>query len=151
MIKPIITGVGHIALISVGIYVAFVADIPQIATWQIWINAAFMGLLGGSTYCLRAVYITYCAENRWNDRWIVWYLIRPVVSCIMGVMALLFVKAGLLLLTMPEAEPSRHYGLYSLAFIAGYNVDNFLKKIENFVKNVAQIEKTNISKRSEKD
>ena len=53
------------------------------------------------------------------------------MSAICGVISLLFVKSGLLLFEASLTGSQSHYGIYALAFIAGLNVDNFIKKIES--------------------
>ncbi len=145
MIVIILIAIWHCALILTGLYVAFFMQNSQIAEWQIWANVIFCGLLGGCSYCLRALYIQYCVKKEWYPCWIVWHIIRPTVSCIMGAVSFLFIKAGLLLLSIPETDPTQNYGLYAIAFIAGMNVDNFIKRIEGIFKNVMQIEPTRMS------
>ncbi len=145
MIVIIGIAIWHCALILTGLYVAFFMQNSQIAEWQIWVNVIFFGLLGGCSYCLRALYIRYCVTKEWCNRWIVWHIIRPIISCIMGAVSFLFIKAGLLLLSIPEAEATQNYGLYAIAFIAGMNVNNFIQRIEGIFKNVMQIEPTRTS------
>jgi len=90
----------------------------------------YIGGLGGTLYCLRAVYLNKCVLKRWDECWNVWYYLRPIGSCIGGLVAFVFLKAGLLVLDVTETG-GNNYGFLAVAFIAGYNLDNFLKKAES--------------------
>ena len=88
------------------------------------------GGFGGCTYCLRAVYLQRCVRGSWSSAWGVWYLIRPLVSTVCGVVAFIFLRAGLLVLRSHTPPGGPDFGFYALAFIAGLNVDRFLEKVE---------------------
>lgn len=89
------------------------------------------GGLGGVTYCLRSVYLSACVRKHWNDSWLPWYFLRPVVSLVLGGVSYLFVKSGLLLLGATQDQTGSQLGVWAMAFIAGLNVDRFLAKIED--------------------
>ena len=96
--------------------------------------ALFCGLsggIGGVTYCLRGIYLNACVFKRWDNTWLPWYFIRPLVSFICGVVSCLFLKAGLIVLEAQQADGSTDLAFYALAFIAGLNVDKFIEKIED--------------------
>ncbi len=78
------------------------------------------GGLGSIIYCLRAVYINYCVEKSWDEIWIPWYFIRPLVGLAMGGVAFIFLKAGLLVLEAEPAPEATNFGYLALSFIAGY-------------------------------
>lgn len=79
-------------------------------------------------YCMRGLYVH---RIDWDGTWLAWYYLRPVVSLIVGGVSYLFLKAGLLVLdSSSEQQIDNPYGFLSLAFIAGLNVDRFLKRIE---------------------
>jgi hypothetical protein len=101
-----------------------------------------MGLLGGSLYCLRGVYLNSCVHDRWNSKWYIWYFLRPATSTISGLASYIFLKAGLLVLDATTKSDSTPYGYLAIAFIAGYNVDNFLKKLEDIASSVWGINKS---------
>jgi len=92
-------------------------------------NCIYIGGLASVLYCLRALYLNICARKNWDSAWEIWYYIRPICGLVTGLLAYVFLKAGLLVLDA-KAGPASSAGLYALAFIAGYNVDNFLKKLE---------------------
>jgi len=50
-----------------------------------------------------------------------------------------------LLFGISSAESSYNYGVYALSFVAGLNVDNFIKKVESTFKEIAGIRKSRIS------
>ena len=68
------------------------------------------------------------------------------MSAICGVISLLFVKSGLLLFEASLTGSQSHYGIYALAFIAGLNVDNFIKKIESIFKEFSGIQPARTSR-----
>ena len=131
----------HKVIIFAAWYAAYVANAPLVSGYKPWSHVLFFGLLGGCTYCLRALYLQHCVEKEWDDRWVVWHIIRPCVGAIMGVFSLISVKVGLLVLVVAEEKlDDRLYGIYALAFIAGYNVDYFqsqIRRVTETVKNAS--------------
>lgn len=93
-------------------------------------DCIIVGGLGGVLYCLRAIYLNACVRKNWDKEWHPWYYIRPLVSLITGGVSWLFLKAGLLVLDAAQATEPSNLGFLALAFVAGYNVDKFLGKIE---------------------
>ena len=127
----------HKAIIVAAWYFAYVANAPLVSGYKPWSHVLFFGLLGGCTHCLRALYVQYCVKDEWDSRWVVWHFVRPCVSAIMGVFSLISVKVGLLVLVVSEEKlDDRLYGIYALAFIAGYNVDYFQSQIRRVTENV---------------
>lgn len=136
----------HLSLMGLGLYVRLGWD--NYVLWgfsSIWLDVSLFGLAGGSVYCLRGLYFHYCIEKDWDNVWVVWHVIRPFVSTVCGAVSLVFVKAGLLLFGGASIEMQNHYGVYALAFIAGLNVDNFVKKIELIFKEAIGIKQTRTS------
>ncbi len=118
---------------------------------SIWVKSALISLVGGSTYCLRGLYMQYCVKGEWDNRWILWHIIRPVVSTVCGVISLLFVKAGLLLVQASASEDQSYYGTYIIAFMAGLNVDGFMEKIESIFKELVSMKKSRMSSEETKE
>jgi len=104
-----------------------------------------IGGIGGILYCLRGVYLNFCVKKNWDNDWIVWYIVRPIVSLISGGVSFLFLKAGLLVLEAKKEIDSSNLGFFALAFIAGLNVDKFIAKIEELAKATWGIEKSRSS------
>ncbi len=60
-------------------------------------------------------------------------------------MSYLFLKAGLLVLESSSNTDASEIGFFALAFIAGFNVDKFVAKIEEVAKAVWGIDKSRSS------
>jgi MFS family permease len=120
-------------------------------TIQVYIACSLIGGVGGITYCLRAVYLNACVHKRWDMEWYPWYYIRPIVSLICGAVSSIFLKAGLLVLDATQSADSNLLGFYALAFIAGFNVDRFVAKLEDIAHATWGIEKSRANNASLKD
>ena len=130
--------IGCTAFAALGLIAEDLNLLPDwILPYTIELNCIFFGLLGGSLYCLRGVYQSKCVRNDWDNRWIAWYLIRPIASSILGGMSVLFVALGLLAFT-DAPEPTK--AVYIIAFFAGLNVDRFLKKLEGQISSSLGVE-----------
>ncbi len=115
----------------------------------IFAQCTYFGCLGGVLYCLRAIYINKSVYKRWDTDWHVWYYLRPVTSSISGLVSCIFLKAGLLVLEASTKVDETPYGYLAIAFIAGYNVDNFMKKLESVAQTVWGITKSKASSEAE--
>lgn len=115
------------------------------------IQCSLIGTMGGILYGLRAVYINQCIKKNWDTNWEVWYYLRPIVSTITGFVSFLFLKAGLLVLDAAPRNDTVIFGYLAIAFVAGYNVDNFLKKIESVSCEIWGIKKSRVSDEIEFD
>lgn len=135
--------------IVVGYLIVFAATLGSLWTLELrgllplWIvpyilvyNCILMGGLGGVVYCLRAVYLNRSVRNRWDGHWTVWYLLRPLVSSMVGGVAYVILRAGLLVLEAERASESGAFGFLALAFVAGFNVDRFLVRLEEIAQSV---------------
>lgn len=111
-------------------------------------QCALIGALGGVIYCLRAVYLNRSVKGKWNDDWNVWYYLRPLVSLIVGSLAYIFLKAGLLVLDSGPKNEGSPYGFLALSFIAGLNVDRFLVKLEELAHTLWGIKPSRTSENS---
>jgi hypothetical protein len=119
--------------------------------FRVALTCATIGGLGGCLYCLRAVYLNAAVNNSWDPKWHVWYYLRPLVSGGSGAVSYLFLKAGLLVLESGTKAGASEIGFYALAFIAGFNVDKFIRKIEDVSEAVWGIEKSRAAKKSDED
>jgi hypothetical protein len=111
----------------------------------LYVRCALIGVIGGILYCLRAVYLNKCVHKQWDKDWEVWYYLRPITSGISGFISCIFLKAGLLVLAADTQPDAIEYGYLAIAFIAGYNVDNFMKKLEEVASSVWGIKKSRAS------
>ncbi len=123
-------------------------------TWileqDLLVQCVLMGGIGGTIYCLRGVYINACVHQRWDPAWQPWYYIRPLVSFITGGISWLFLKAGLLVLDAAQPADPNNLGFFALAFIAGYNVDKFMRKLEQISEATWGIEQSRSSNSNDK-
>lgn len=112
-------------------------------TVDLAIYCFLFGMLGGLVNCLRAFYLHTSLLKDWDSKWEVWYFVRPLVSGIMGIVALIFLKAGLLIFSgeISVVGQERYFAYLAVAFLAGYNVQNFLLKIEEISKTSLGIKK----------
>ena len=125
------------------------------ATWldgelKIVTICVLFGGLGGVTYCLRGVYFNACVRQQWDVGWLPWYLLRPVVSLVLGGVGYLFLKSGLLLLGATQDHGGSQLGVWAMAFIAGLNVDRFLAKVEDIGATALGVEPSRQSKQGAK-
>ena len=132
-------------LISLAI-LSIAQDFGNLPSWYtdrlLFAQCTYIGGIGGTLYCLRAVYLNRSVLNQWDERWNVWYYLRPITSAISGIISCVFLKAGLLVLDASSGSGDTTYGFLALAFIAGYNVDNFLKRLEEIAKSAWGIAKS---------
>ncbi len=125
---------------------AYLALFPSEMTGSLIFRCGLAGGVGGALYCLRGLYINISVKDQWDGRWAIWYVARPVASIVMGVVAYVFIRAGLLVLEAEDQLSSSQFGYLALAFIAGLNVDNFLKKLENIAETTFGIGRSRASK-----
>ncbi len=100
--------------------------------WFLACISLLAGLCGGLVNCLRAVYLNACVHKRWDSEWHVWYYIRPILSTMMGGIAYVFIRAGLIVFGQGSQTVKEWniYGYLAVCFIAGYNVERFLERVE---------------------
>ena len=144
--------------VSVGLIVEMLAVAGALAavalgqaTWldgelKVVAVCVLFGGLGGVTYCLRGVYLNACVRKQWDVAWLPWYLLRPIVSLVLGGVSYLFVKSGLLLLGATQDQSGSQLGIWAMSYIAGLNVDRFLAKIEDIGSTVWGVEPSRQSK-----
>ena len=146
---------------SIWLVVAYLATVLTLLLFAVWgtftgrlvgsaleelVKCCLFGGIGGCLYCLRAVYLNACVRQGWAIQWVPWYLIRPIVSCISGGAAFIFLKAGLLVLESVSDTQSSGFGFLALAFVAGLNVDKFIGKLEDIAQSIWGIEKSRASR-----
>ena len=136
----------EVALIAV---LGYLFLFPKEVTGQLVVQCGITGGVGGALYCLRGLYLNVSVKDQWDGRWALWYVARPVASVVMGVVAYVFIRAGLLVLEATDQESSSEFGYLAVAFIAGLNVDNFIKKLENVAESTFGVGKSRASKPEE--
>jgi hypothetical protein len=111
--------------------------------------SVLFGGIGGCVYCLRGVYLNASVYKRWDNGWLIWYFIRPIISCVLGGVSYLFVNSGLLLLGASRDPQASQLGIWALAFLAGLNVDKFLSKVEGIGHSVWGVDPSRQSRQPE--
>lgn len=139
------TGMFYLAALA-GLLVNY---IPELTPFKLPLICAVSGGLGGVLYCIRAVYLNACVRKHWDEGWHIWYFLRPIASAGCGAVSYIFLRAGLLVLESDTALDASEFGFYALAFIAGLNVDKFIKKIEDIGETVFGIEKSRSQSQNE--
>ncbi len=135
---------GFFAILSSCSWFILEGDLPYfLMPRKLFLASALAGGFGGVVYCMRGVYQAVSAEKNWDGDWFVWYILRPVNSVVMGGVSYILLKAGLLVLEAVPEEGGSPYGFLALAFVAGFNVSKFLRKIEDVAKSLWGIEKSN--------
>ena len=142
---------GFLALLLVGYLSTMHSSSPKWLTDQaLAIRCTLCGGLGGAIYLFRAVYLRCCVFDDWDGGWQPWYFIRPITSLLCGLVAFVFLSAGLIVLDGDRSNEAGEYGFYALCILAGLNVDKFLVRIEEIGKAVFGIEQSRASKGSVK-
>lgn len=135
-----------LALLGLLFYFDSISALPEwLAQHRVGFHCLLMGGLGGCLYCLRGVYLNACVKRSWDKIWIPWYMIRPITSCLSGLVSFIFMQAGMLILDTKSAQSPSEYGYLALAFIAGLNVDKFIDKLESLAKSIWGIDKSRAS------
>jgi len=116
---------------------------------KIVVFCILFGGLGGVTYCLRGIYLNACVRKQWDVGWLPWYLLRPVVSLVLGGVSYLLPNRALTL-GATQDEAGSQLGVWAMSFIAGLNVDRFIAKIEDIGSTVWGVEPSRQSKPNEK-
>ena len=142
--------IGYLILWLIGgVFLMVWQHFVELPAWYmenlLWVQCVLIGLIGGLIYCLRAVYLNKCVRKSWDKEWEVWYYLRPITSAISGFVSFVFLKAGLLVLDAATKPEHISYGYLAIAFIAGYNVDNFMKKLEEVASSIWGIKKSRSS------
>ncbi len=134
---------------AIGILILFEKLSLPTALLQLALSCGLCGGIGGVTYCLRGIYLNACVFDRWSDKWLPWYFIRPIVSFVCGVVSCLFLKAGLIVLEAQQTDAPTNLAFYALAFVAGLNVDRFIEKIEDIAQVTWGIKKSRTATKDE--
>ncbi len=138
----------ELLFLIVAIATFLLPDIFPMPEWytakSVAINSILIGLVGGILYCLRGIYKNRSVNKSWDENWHVWYYLRPFTSAISGFISYVMLNAGLL--TLDAVPGETEFGFYTFAFIAGYNVDKFLQKLEDVAKTIWGIDKSRSAK-----
>lgn len=140
--------IGFLILLTVSLLLMIfkIIQYPPLYIIETPIYCVLSGGFGGLLYLFRAVYVNKCVKNKWDQNWETWYFIRPLTSMISGGVTYLFLSAGLLILSSEKVILHNNFGFFAFSFIAGLNVDNFVKKIEEIAEITFGIKKSRMAK-----
>ena len=90
------------------------------------------GGLGGTIYCIRGFYQNL-GENKFKFNWTWWYIFRPLISVVIGVVVYFIIVGGLLSLgSVSEVNYSKSVMFYcAVSFLAGFSFTQFADKLED--------------------
>jgi len=141
-----------LVLLLTTVTIVTAGNLPETLGWPpgrgLLFECALTGVVAGVLYCLRAIYVNK-GLKRWDSDWEVWYYLRPITSGISGFASCVFLQAGLLALSSTPKPDATPYGYLAVAFIAGYNVDFFMKKIEAIAQELWGIDRSRASQTKE--
>ena len=136
-----------IVILAILLFVNLIGLFPAwLAQYALVYQCAIISGTGGVIYCFRGIYTNYCGIGKeWDGTWDTWYYLRPVVSLLMGPVAYIFLNAAGKILDMEKIPGSSPYGFLVVAFIAGYNVDGFLQKVERIALSQMGVKPTRVA------
>jgi len=99
---------------------------------------ACSGGIGGTVYSIRGFYQNLGDGIFDFDKWIWWYIFRPVMSAIIGVFVYFLIIGGLLSIgNISELNYSKGLMFYAaLSFLAGFSFTQFANKLEEIASTI---------------
>ena len=133
-------------------------EINENVTYSLFLS----GVLGGSFYCLRALYerlgqnFTPIIEAHKTDVdsfnikvWFFWYIFRPIQGGVLALILLTLINSNLFTMEqLDTASMKSYYTLVSVGFLCGFGSHEVMHKIQEIIK-VTFAKATNTSSNSE--
>ena len=92
---------------------------------------ACAGGLGGTIYSIRGFYQSLADDNFKFGNWVWWYIFRPAISSVTGVVVSFFIIGGILAIGTSGLNYSRGLMFYSaISFLTGFSFTQFVNKLE---------------------
>jgi hypothetical protein len=97
----------------------------------ILVYIACSGGLGGTIYCIRGFYKNV-GENKFLPSWTWWYIFRPIISAIIGIIVYFMFVGGLMSISNSHSiNYSKSIMFYcSISFLAGFSFARLEDKLE---------------------
>lgn len=119
-------------------------DINENVTYSLFLS----GILGGTFYCLRALYERLGQEftpitedqkkstNCFNIKvWFFWYLYRPIQGGVLALVLLTLINCNLFTMDHLDSESMKsYYTLISVGFLCGFGSHEVMHKIQEIIK-----------------
>lgn len=113
----------------------------------------FAGAVGGSAYCLRAIYMRLADAYPENDKmqnaehdptkifnikvWFFWYLYRPIQSGILAIVLICLFSQGILNIDSSNANDIKSiFFQFGVGFLIGFGTHEVINKIKDLIKNL---------------
>jgi hypothetical protein len=112
-----------VALLLVGrrLWALEAAHSPVLSFGLMYWRYLLMGALGGVTVVVFGL-IKHTVDLDFDTRYFAWYLFKPILGALMGLVAILVVLAGLVAIEGPASTKGHSPALlYVLAFVAGFS------------------------------
>lgn len=90
------------------------------------------GAVGGTTTVFWGL-IKHRIELDFDRIYVMWYILKPILGAITGVVSVLIVKAGLWSMQGPEALVKNDLPLFVIAFLAGFSERFFIQLIDRVI------------------
>lgn len=84
---------------------------------------ALAGAIGGSLYAMRLFHEFY---DQMTDRWILWYLLRPIKCAGASVMTIVLFQSGIMLLQTGTSMEAK----IGIAFLVGFGYGKLMEKLK---------------------
>ncbi|WP_079914536.1 hypothetical protein [Paenibacillus sp. 32352] len=88
-----------------------------------YVYYALAGAIGGSLYALRLFHEFY---NQISERWLFWYLLRPIKCAGAAVMTIILFQSGILLLQTGDSMLAK----IGIAFLVGFGYGKVMEKLK---------------------
>ncbi|WP_051621000.1 hypothetical protein [Paenibacillus sp. UNC451MF] len=105
---------------------------------------ALAGAIGGSLYALRLFHEFY---NRMSERWLFWYLLRPIKCAGAAVMTIILFQSGVLLLQTGDSMMAK----ISIAFLVGFGYGKVMEKLKALAETLFNGKTSNSSSKGNQD
>lgn len=85
---------------------------------------ALAGAIGGTLYALRLLHEYY---DRLTERWLFWYLLRPIKCAGAAIMTVVLFQSGIMLLQTSDSV----YAKIGISFLVGFGYGKLMDKIKS--------------------
>ena len=99
--------------------------------------ALLFGILGGSIHGL-ASHVTWIATNKWDRRWVFWYLARPIIAAALAILVYVVLRAGLVTTVQPAISI---YGIAAVSAMVGLFSSEATQKLRDMFDSIFGIQK----------
>jgi hypothetical protein len=99
--------------------------------------ALLFGILGSSIHGI-ASHVTWIATNKWNIRWVFWYIARPIIAAALAILVYVVLRAGLITTVQPAVSL---YGIAAVSALVGLFSSQATQKLRDMFDSIFGIVK----------